>query len=52
MRTLALLTRLSLSDSDYALIIVENPLDGGSVLTQESLNALWELDGLVMDIEV
>eukprot|EP00904_Undaria_pinnatifida_P008203 jgi/Undpi1/4512/HiC_scaffold_18.g07866.m1 len=39
------------TNSEYALIIVENPSDGGSVLTQESLNALWELDGLVMDIE-
>ena len=31
---------------------MENPSDGGSVLTQDSLNALWELDGLVKDIEV
>ena len=36
----------------YAVFIMENPSDGGSVLTKDAMDALWELDAKVLAVEV
>lgn len=38
--------------NEFALILLESPSEGGSVLTKESLDALWEIDAKVLEIEV
>ena len=38
------------SDDQYASLLVESP--SGSVLTKESVDAIWELDAIVMAVEV
>lgn len=38
--------------SEFALILLEHPEDGGSVLTKESMDALWALDATIVGIEV
>ncbi|CAM9260832.1 unnamed protein product [Ectocarpus sp. 13 AM-2016] len=39
-------------DGEYATFLVESPSETGSVLTKESVDAVWELDAIVMAIEV
>lgn len=36
---------------EFAVIIVEDPSDGGNVLTKAALDAVWELDALVLEVE-
>ncbi|CAM9472679.1 unnamed protein product, partial [Ascophyllum nodosum] len=36
---------------DYAVILMDSPSDGGSILTKEAMDALWELHSLVLEIE-
>lgn len=35
----------------FAVILMENPAEGGSVLTKQALDALWELDAKVLAVE-
>ena len=34
------------------MMLMENPSEGGSVLTKEAMDSLWELDAKVLAIEV
>ena len=38
--------------NEFALFLMEAPSEGGSVLTKESVDALWELDAKVLALEV
>lgn len=38
--------------SDYALLLVESAVEGGSVLTKDAVDMLWELNTRVMNLEV
>ncbi|CAM9814630.1 unnamed protein product [Ectocarpus sp. 4 AP-2014] len=37
---------------EFASFLVESPSETGSVLTKESVDAIWELDAIVMAVEV
>ncbi|CAM9198844.1 unnamed protein product, partial [Ectocarpus sp. 12 AP-2014] len=39
------------SDGEYAAFLVESPSETGSVLTKESVDAIWELDSIVMSVQ-
>ncbi|CAM9359667.1 unnamed protein product, partial [Ectocarpus fasciculatus] len=38
-------------DGEFASFLVESPSETGSVLTKESVDAIWELDAIVMAVE-
>ncbi|CAM9899558.1 unnamed protein product, partial [Ectocarpus sp. 12 AP-2014] len=38
-------------DGEFATFLVESPSETGSVLTKESVDAIWELDAIVMAVE-
>ncbi|CAN0269125.1 unnamed protein product, partial [Ascophyllum nodosum] len=38
-------------DSDYAVILIDSPSEGGNLLTKEAMDAFWGLNSLVMDLE-
>ncbi|CAM9359742.1 unnamed protein product, partial [Ectocarpus fasciculatus] len=38
-------------DGEFASFLVENPSETGSVLTKESVDAIWELDAIVMAVK-
>lgn len=40
------------SGSDWALLILEHPEEGGSVLTKEAMDIFWELDENIGEVEV
>lgn len=40
------------SGSDYALLLLENAVEGGNVLTKASVDTLWELNARVWALEV
>ncbi|CBJ26537.1 conserved unknown protein [Ectocarpus siliculosus] len=44
--------RIEGDDGEYATFLVESPSETGSVLTKESVDAVWELDAIVMAVEV
>ena len=39
-------------DGDYASLLLEGPSETANVLTKESFDALWDLHGIVLAIEV
>ncbi|CBJ26534.1 conserved unknown protein [Ectocarpus siliculosus] len=39
-------------DGEFASFLVESPSETGSVLTKESVDAIWELDAIVRAVEV
>ena len=39
-------------DSNYAVILIDSPSEGGNLLTKEAMDAFWGLNSLVMDLEV
>lgn len=43
---------ISASGGDFAVILMEAPSEDGSVLTKESMDTVWEIDALVMGIQV
>lgn len=40
------------SEEAFAVFVLENPEDGGSVLTKESMDSFWELHTKILEIEV
>lgn len=40
------------SEEAFAVFVLENPEDEGSVLTKESMDTFWEIHAKILDIEV
>lgn len=38
--------------AEFGVFLMENSAENGNVLTKKSLDALWEIDALVLGIEV
>lgn len=41
-----------LADTEWALVLLEHPDEGGNVLTKASVDVLWELDAKIKELEV